>query len=1117
MGTQPELDAALALFHQQGWATAELSEAPELPLGSRSEQSAAARGLRSADFDAVMNDGIDPTMLGLFAIRLGVEPRIALSLLADAEQETVAECVALRGEKYAAQFISEACYLLDKENHDLYGGSYFGYASVMLVVQDNGLELEIPHDAAYLHDWVAIASDLFSPEWVPQFNFAAHSIEAADLKETLREHIFAAAAMGLPVYGPLGHVLLAAIGERKLSRQTLIAWTLEQLIQQLPKLAVGRIVQLLNDELKITNKEIKYNSGKLTDAIRCSDLRLMDVFGLRLLKAAPRSQVAKIAALVLSHPSNVYQAHVLELLKSGRSVSRRQQQLLIPQLLEYQRTAQENNAALVDVLLRSWDSPEIAADSTANVAKKSLYRWQPMPGTWQPAPVEYPKPSFQSLREQAEELPESVSFTTLEIEYFWNTFLRLSRGRLGTLVRKIRGVDRRIRGGSIAQWIDNPLAFKANLSMYGTVTAAREREILENLGTIPCLLSTPSFQDLSVNLDDFLSRLRTFEKQDKAVPLLDLYFALCRLDLQGIDADTLQKRCEKYSITISISDGPTLTRSCVKLLQDFQELALLNQSDPKDSEHSVFGRFLRDCLSLDSAPYFLVADTDDSVLIWQEQGLSREVHDYARQVARGRYPLNPTAAMRLLLLQCETATKTDIKIREVLTQAWYRGLINPAAVDVSVADWGSETANLAAFIAVLTRIVDDGMLALSWQVLDQLLGEAVQQDFRQAEIATMIAALQEFYPSVRAAVGNNQAPAATLALPGLRQFVKLGGHRHATAITAAKRLLELIVAETPENTILPEVVQQSNEPKVEPSRQSALLIDEYWFGKNWVQEYGTVTHQPDDASVVIYNPKAIDAIGTSDAEKLVRQALDLDPRSLFANDIRAALVLPKQTESVYIVESGRWLATGEFPHHWQAIEKLSANIEHPPWLVHLSWLHSRGWLVGAHEEDVRVAKPEVLPDSIATIMIGFLAAEREQDDVISLIKTYVESGLLGSAAIKAGMPTILKCPDWRPQIALKILKEYPELLAALWPIITEPLKVAGLQAQANGNVPRWVNPVLLFAIDYGPVLSAATVLGYITEEDWAGVYQLAASEKKNRGIKRAQELQRILKMYVDPQ
>ncbi len=1117
MGVEAELTTALALFREQGWDQADLSEAPSLPLGSRSDQAAAARALRSADVDVVMASDIDPTMLGLFAIRLSVEPAIALELLIDAEQDVVAMCVAMQGKEYAERFIKNACYILDKDNPDLYGGSYFGYASVMLVVQDNDLELDIPQDAAYLHDWVAVASDLYAPEWAPQFNYAAHIMEPEELKATLREHIFSAAAMGLPIYGPLGYVLLAGTDNRKLSRQTFIAWALQQLVQGLPKAAVGRMAQLLHDELKITNKELKYNSVKMTEAIRLNDRRLMEIFGLRLLKAAPRSQVATIAMLLLSHPSHAYQEQVLEMLKTGRSVSNRQQQLLLPHLLDYQKTTKKQNADLVEMLVRAWGTEPVPPPDAVDQAEESTTYWHAIPGTWQPEPVELFQTSYQSLAKQAALLSESALFSTLETEYFWYAFVRLSTGRLGTLARKLKGVDRKVRGGSIAQWVDSPLAFAVDLSVYANVTVAREREILANLGKVPCLLSTPSFQDLSISLDDFLSRLRAFEKKDLPVPLLDFYFALRRLDLKNIDAEVIEKRCGKYSITIEVADGPRLTRKCHELLLGFQKIVEVTEPEgfigswPAEWENTVFPGFLSDCLNLDPSLYPLVADADASVMRWKQTGLSRETHDYAQQIARSRYQLPPSAATRLLLIQCGTSQSADKTIREALTQAWYRGLLNPNHLDLNVVDWGSTGIDIKSFVAVLAELVDDGMLALSWQMWDQLAAYAASHPAALSEISPVVEALEKFCPSARVAVRTGVASRNVLELPGLRALATSKNSNDEEVVAHAARLVALIDAELSKTELL--VVKERQ--AVIAKEPAPSVIDEYWFSQHWVQDYCGVPNHPDEASVVCYSPKAIKNIGKSAPEKLVKKALKFDPRSLFSNDVRIALVLPNRPKSVYVIESGRWLATGEFPYHWQAIEKLSASLDYPPWLMNLGWLESRGWLVEAHASDIRVAKPEVLPDSIAAAMIAFLAAHREQDEVITLVKTYVERGLLGAAAVKSGMAAVLTNPDWRPQAAIKILKEHPQLLSALWPIITEPLKVAGESVAAQQEMPRWANPLLLFALDYGLVLSAATALEYIPVADWSGVQQLAASGKKNRGIKRAIVLKKMLATYID--
>ena len=142
MTVNPRLHEAVEIFRELGWDTADVADAPTLPLGTKEQQKVALAGLRTGDWGEYGKVGpdtygwisavdVDETMLALFELRLGVIPHWALWLLQHADDVVLARCVAQRGEAYAAEFIDEVCLpLLRASEHSL---SAHGAAAVRLV------------------------------------------------------------------------------------------------------------------------------------------------------------------------------------------------------------------------------------------------------------------------------------------------------------------------------------------------------------------------------------------------------------------------------------------------------------------------------------------------------------------------------------------------------------------------------------------------------------------------------------------------------------------------------------------------------------------------------------------------------------------------------------------------------------------------------------------------------------------------------------------------------------------------------------------------------------------------------------------------------------------------
>lgn len=114
--TNPHLHDAVAVFKELNWNTAEIDQAPILPLGTTAQQEQALRGLGTGNWEAyakiprfgrtrIPATDVDEDMLGFFAIRLGVTPKRAAQVVSGIEEEQVAAIVEKRGADFATEFI----------------------------------------------------------------------------------------------------------------------------------------------------------------------------------------------------------------------------------------------------------------------------------------------------------------------------------------------------------------------------------------------------------------------------------------------------------------------------------------------------------------------------------------------------------------------------------------------------------------------------------------------------------------------------------------------------------------------------------------------------------------------------------------------------------------------------------------------------------------------------------------------------------------------------------------------------------------------------------------------------------------------------------------------------
>ena len=195
------IDRSVQIFKDLGWDTAAREDAPILSLGTNDQQRAALAGLQKG----TPSVDVDPGMLGMFAIRLGVNGRRAAELAKGSDQALL-DCLLQRDEDFALAFAERACWLW--ANADAMSEN----VAVGLILKHG---LEMPYTLPCLEAWTVTAHQGLTGQtpgrgsWIPSLD---------DLRPSFATHLRAALELGGSVDGPLGAVLLMGVQQGLISR-----------------------------------------------------------------------------------------------------------------------------------------------------------------------------------------------------------------------------------------------------------------------------------------------------------------------------------------------------------------------------------------------------------------------------------------------------------------------------------------------------------------------------------------------------------------------------------------------------------------------------------------------------------------------------------------------------------------------------------------------------------------------------------------------------------------------------------------------------------------------------------------------------------------------------------
>lgn len=794
-------DIAVGIFRELGWVGASHDDIPTLPLGTDAQQRAVVEGLRSGHWEAwndtprlvsLFPDDIDLLLLTGFAIRCGVDARRAVHLLSDVygprlPDDVVRTILTERGERFVEQFI-DATY---EEALNPLGVSPFAEVCLRLVDE---FDLPIPRRTAYFNDWATTLSlRLEGKSTRPQYRFAPEEplIPLEILTRREPEHLRAFAEEGILDAKWLGRRIDSALERGVIDEDEAVDVVLTALAASsrpgerrvwttwLTRHDVGaeHLVPRADEVLTIASA----GEGPVVEALAVPlAAHGPDDFVPDLLMIAPAARTAKASKAVLDALATRPKPSTAE---------------ACAPLLADMVTAGGKHAKLAERLAERWD---LTLD--AEEGHVETFEWREPPPVWEVPRFDVGEVSeqrFSALTGKLMRRPRDAGDVTTEAYLaVWNLLAAKDPDGVRNVVAGIRDtgmgpadVDKSLHGAAElagSWWLG---------SLWGRTT-----EVAKFAGSLPVLLSTPTWQDLRIDPAELLDRLQQYQDAGIAARQCDLEVALLRVDTT-LAAPDLAGRARGITVPVE-SDGERLAATAGECLAAVLEHPPVEPDLELTGHH--WGLQHRDLSALDpvrgrETPEDDVGYWGDDLvgevpLSWRHVTLMEDwrrlpvVGVQWRQVVRQAEPLSPAAAIQLIGDLREPHPRAARDLYTAVREAFERGLLRPGVADVDYLDWSYPPTPATGFAAVAEQMAADGLLSVIWPVLDDLCAVAPSQPRMPAGLGDVVAMMERLLPSVEVAVESGKAAPDALALPGVRAVAAMRGRSE--AVKRAKGLVE---------------------------------------------------------------------------------------------------------------------------------------------------------------------------------------------------------------------------------------------------------------------------------------------------------------------------------------
>ena len=1142
-----KLERAVAIYRSLGYEETAYEDILSLGIGTKEEQGIARDGLKSGEWVQVKplsenSYGFAPVIdvdlkkLAVFAVRIGVEAKRAANVIGRGD-EIALQAIMDRGENYAIQFISAA----ESGNrraweHSL---SVLGMLCLKLLHRMN---LPIPESVEYMKDWAAASSVILLGAKKDYLFDDSFTLEKEEILRRFIEHIEKGISLNMPATGPFPNLLFFGVENHLLSKEAAKEYIFDALYIAKRPGDRKAWVELL-DKIGCTEKDFMDRAENLIPLLGLGESPLLERFAPVLIE-------------------NISEELLYPVLISCTSAKvKKTKKMLLNSVLKREKPKSANDfAEWLSLYLQDEDK------SIAGLAEKLALSWglaleqeestKELRGLWRESPKLWEVPRFSLGEGTAKSLTDMVALLSDRKEcvedLLFEQFLALANhiayknpeeakislagisngdsGILWTLGRWARGIEMRpVEESRQRFWQGEKEIVRIE---YRELLTMRRENLFRTMGKWPCLLSTPSFEDLSISIEDLLERLSLYQAEKFTyVSEPDLQLALTRLDMETFSQEDISKCKEERS-------------KCVEKLQDLDlKIQLPSGESLQDEEGKdimlgeLIAAYLHDPYvepvffpgetpywkvelimpeSLKALPYRLSYSYNALFSIfpnWGDYSLTAVHRDFEvyhgqgiilRQLARRRKPLSKGALMNWIAVFGRLSDENAEDALKANKEAWERGLLLPGLADISYLDWsGGELSNLANLAAAMDFMANERMLSLVWKAACDTVELSLKMPRILAGTAELVKFLRDYLDEVILAVEKKLAPKEALEMKPTR--ILAGKSGSSKAVSYAKEILEkLLSIETEQIQSAKNAGLRENQGNIENTSKSKTIASVETpadFEKVWMPLPEGKAPLEDH---ITFRVKGLELRKN---EKVFQFDLDL----------------PEDSDYSYQVVIAGWLYG--LAHEGQVSGKKVDRRGDRKMIEEENevWLHydnEKGKVVVSECRNWRGGNNAPLEGEAtpySKLFLSFAVALLAQDGesiygAKSLFKELVQSGTLSLKTLREITRLLLSYEEISPAKLVRIVEKERELLSICWGMLWECIKDAGAKTAETGKPPVWINRILDICIYYGAYLREAAKRGNISKEDalWPGLLEMVNCGAKSTAVKKAKELFEIL-------
>ena len=1157
-----KLERAVEIYRSLGYEETAYENILSLGIGTKEEQGIAREGLKSGEWVQIKQLSensygfapvidVDLKKLAVFAVRIGVEAKRAANVIGRGD-EIALQAIMDRGENYAIQFISAA----ESGNrraweHSL---SVLGMLCLKLLHRMN---LPIPESVEYMKDWAAASAVILLGAKKDYLFDDSFTLEKEEILRRFVEHIEKGISLNMPGTGPFPDLLFFGVENHLLSKEA--------------------AKEYIFDALYIAKRPGDRKAWvELLDKLGCAEKDFMDRAEnlIPLLGLGESPLIERFAPVLVENISEELLYPVLISCTSAKV--KKTKKMLLNSALKREKPKSANDfAEWLSIYLQDEDK------SIAGLAEKLALFWglvleqeestKELQGLWRESPKLWEVPRFSLGDKTAESLTDMVALLSdrkdCVEDLLFEQFLALANqiayknpeeakislagipnsdsGILWTLGRWARGIETKpVEESRQRFWQGEKEIVKIE---YRELLTMRRELLFRTMGKWPCLLSTPSFEDLSISIEDFLERLSLYRAEKFSyVSEPDLQLALTRLDMETFAKEDRSKCTEKLKeldLKVQLPSG--------EFLQDEEgkdillgELIAAYLQDPYvepdffPGETPYWKVELKMPESLKALPYRLSYSHNALFSIfpnWGDYSLTAVHRDFEvyhgqgiilRQLARRRKPLSKGALMNWIAVFGKLSDENAGDALKANREAWERGLLLPGIADISYLDWsGGELSNLANLAASMDFMANEGMLSLVWKAACDILEQSLKMPRILAGTAEIVKFLRDYLDEVILAVEKKLASKEALEMKAIR--ILAGKSGSSKAVSYAKEILEKLVSieieqiQSDKNAGLRENSGRKDHAAL---NEDISLINDKGLREN----QGTIKNTSKSNIITsVETPADFERVWLPlpEGKELIEDHATFRVKAIELRKNEKAfqfdLNLPEDSDCSYQVVIAGWLYG--LAHEGQVSgKKLDRNgkmieEENEVWLHYDSAQEKivvsefRNWRGGNKSPLEGEATP------YSKLFLSFAVALLAQDgDSIygakSLFKELVQAGTLSLKTLREITRLLLSYEEISPAKLVRIAEKERELLSICWGMLWECIKDAGAKTAESGKPPVWINRILDLCIYYGAYLREAAKRGSISKEDalWPGLLEMANCGAKSTAVKKAKELAEIL-------